>query len=78
MNEGGDLPGQSQLDFDARAVVGEVDLVDGVALAESARKKAGKAAADGRLDLLLRDSLLVRVKEVPVLDAAESASRVPT
>jgi hypothetical protein len=57
--------------------VQEVDLVDGVAFAQPAREEAGEAAADGRLDLLLRDPLLVRVEEVAVLDAAETAAGVP-
>jgi hypothetical protein len=55
----------------------EVDFVDSVALSKAAGEEAGEAAADGGLDLLLRDPLLVGVKEVAVLDAAEATSRVP-
>jgi len=77
VDEGRDFPGEGQLDLDPGVVLAEVDLVDGVALAEAAGQEAGEAAAHRRLDLLLRDPLLVGVEEVAVLDAAESASSVP-
>jgi hypothetical protein len=55
----------------------EVDFVDSITLSKAAGEEAGEAAADRGLDLLLRDPLLVGVKEVAVLDAAEATSRVP-
>ncbi len=78
MNERWDLPGQSQLDFDAGIIVGEVDRIDRVTFAKSTRQKAGQTAADCGFDLLFRDSLFVGVQEVAVLDPAESTPRVPT
>ena len=78
VDEGRDLPRQRQLDLDPGVLLAEVDLVDGVALPQAARQKAGEAAAHRRLDLLLRDPLLVGVEEVAVLDAAVADSGVPT
>jgi len=77
VDEGRDLPGEGQLDLDPGVVLAEVDLVDGVALAEAAGQEAGEAAAHRRLDLLLRDPLLIGVKEVAVFDAAEATAGVP-
>ena len=77
MDERRNLPGQGKLDFDPGVVLTEVDLIDGVTLPQAARQEAGEAAAHRRLDLLLRDPLLVGVEEVAVLDATEPAASVP-